>query len=199
MPKFSERESWLHWLTDLALGLGAAGIIAIEVLYGVPHPWLILIVAFLLMPLVGLHTLNLMTALSKTAVLTWMERVRFSIPVFFGWVAGVWIWLAAEPPSVAFFDACAQLIPVLVLVLAIEGRFFAGPRFRAPLVLVTVAVLGVAEFFSLRAIATERTSIDVFSFVGGALVVAFVSVTLLAILGPLDAPPQSTRPLKPNE
>lgn len=89
MPKYFEKESWKHQLTDLALGLGFAGIIAIEVLYGVPHPWLILIAGILLMPLVGLHTIRLMIALSKEGFLTWIEHLRFSIPVF----------LAGQQPS----------------------------------------------------------------------------------------------------
>lgn len=87
--------------------------------------------------------------------------------------------------------------------LAVEGRAYAlrtsDDPGRLVLVVYTFAAMGVAEFFSLRVLAFQRVGDHDLAVVGGVLVTTFVSILLLALLGPVEVDRPSKAPSGPSE
>jgi hypothetical protein len=97
------------------------------------------------------------------------------------------IQFAGEPhASLSFDEVAAQVIPVLLLALALEARFFRLHRIREPLdlaaALFTMLVLGCGEFYALQGIADNRP--EHAGLIGGAIAAGFVAVAVAALTGP---------------
>ncbi len=82
-----------------------------------------------------------------------------------------------------FYEAAAQVIPVLFLALAVEARFSIIGKTDADayLQLGTIYALGIGEFASLSALASDKPGGEAFSIVAGALVAAAVAVAIFAV------------------
>jgi hypothetical protein len=134
-------------------------------------------------------------------------------PAAFPW-AGFLIAYLAGPAEAgeAFYDAASQIIPVLLLVLAVELRFFRlrslplptferdqslseklevaerslVPLARVAVSLATLAVLAIGEFASLHPLSSGDADAGNAGLVYGALGAGVGAIAALAILG--DAP-----------
>jgi O-antigen ligase len=95
--------------------------------------------------------------------------------------------LAGEPRASRPFDeVAAQVIPVLLLALALEARFFRLHRIREPLdlaaALFTMLVLGCGEFYAFQGTLANRP--EHAGLIGGAVAAGFVAVAVAALTGP---------------
>lgn len=86
-----------------------------------------------------------------------------------------------------FYSTAAQIIPVLVLVLAIEARAFhlvtmpgAGPRMS---VLLEFSVMALGEFYALQPLRTGDVQDGHANWVMAAIVAGVVGVATVALLG----------------
>ena len=183
------------WLSDFAIMTFLVGVIFAElVLHDGRHIYVYVVAAVLLFPFVSIHVGNFMRLTAHPALwrflLVWLTRLRLSIPLTFGSWAGIVIAMEAEgTPKIAFFNLCAQIIPVLALVLAIEGRFFRVGFGKAPgrlvLLLYTFAAMAYGEYVSLHAVAYETIGKYDLPTVSAVLITAFTALALLALLGPM--------------
>jgi hypothetical protein len=126
-----------------------------------------------------------------------LEAVRFTFPVLVGWLALGTLALTtySKHASQAFYETVAQVIPVMALVLAVEGRFYTAARkdwpFRWILSwMVAFLAMGLGELVSLLAIASERSRQLDLPIVGATLVTGFVAILFLARLGPIEVTEQ---------
>jgi hypothetical protein len=118
---------------------------------------------------------------------------RFSVPPLVGTLGFLVLQLTGgldpKPASQAFYETVAQVIPVVALVLAVEGRFHVAARgqwpFRAVVgIMWAFIAMGAAEVVALHAIAVGRSNRFDLPFVGAALITGFTSILLLVLLGP---------------
>lgn len=88
--------------------------------------------------------------------------------------------------SLHFDEIAAQVIPVFLLALAIEARFFRLNLIAEPLdlgaMLFTLLLLGSGEFYAMQAIANEQP--EHADLIGGAVAAGFVAVSIVALVGP---------------
>jgi hypothetical protein len=108
-----------------------------------------------------------------------------------------------------YFEAVSQIIPVLLLALAIEQRYFnqrpSAPemmlsfslrsrRFRIPLdrvyvlqariyALLVLVILGLGEWIAVEAIATGASNEDDLKFTAGSLAAGFIALIVSALVG----------------
>lgn len=91
--------------------------------------------------------------------------------------------------SIRFYEIAAQVIPTLVLALAIEIRLVRGtPRHELALVFpfTILFLLGVGEFFALKAVVTESPTRSDFQSVVSTMTGAFSGIILGALARPGD-------------
>lgn len=188
------RSDWRDWLSDYLVIIGFGSALALELyIYGTSEPWVIAPIAVILLPFVFLQYLNLTRLTGDPSLwrflLAFLGRVRFSVPLIAGAAAGLAIGEPSSPPSILFFEAAAQLIALLALVLAVEARAYALGSSENPgrlvLVLYTFAAMGVGEFFCLRVLAFQKVGEHDLALVGGVFVTTFVSILVQALLGPV--------------
>jgi hypothetical protein len=122
-----------------------------------------------------------------------LEAFRFTIPFGAGLVVrGVIQAQVNAPAHIAFYVAAAQLIPVLALVFAVEGRISAATRGARPslglLAAVAFGVMAWGEYVSLRVLASGHSTAHDVSLVGWALATAAFYIIVLAIIGPIKDP-----------
>jgi hypothetical protein len=115
-----------------------------------------------------------------------LVRYRLAWPLI-GFLAGFFVGVGAKP-SEHFFDVAAHIIPVLVLALSIEQRFFALGQIRSAAekraAAGILALLMIGEFWALRPLFLGRASAGRADFVTGAIAAAFVAIVLLALTEP---------------
>jgi hypothetical protein len=189
------RSDWRNWLSDFLIIGGLSAALALELyLYGTSEPWAIALIAAFLLPFAFVQYANLSRLTVHPSLwrflLRALGRLRFSFPLAAGAAAALAIGEPKALPSMAFFEAAAQLIPLLALVLAVEGRAYAFGRSESPgrlaLVLYTFAAMGIGELFCLRALAFQKVGDHDFALVSGVLVTTFISILFLALLGPVE-------------
>jgi hypothetical protein len=87
-----------------------------------------------------------------------------------------------------FYEAAAQVIPVLFLALAVEARFSIIGKTDTDtyLRLAAIYALGIGEFGSLSALATDKPGGETFAIVAGALMAVAVAVAIFAVTRGLE-------------
>jgi hypothetical protein len=187
--------TWREWLADYVVIAVFGVALAAELhSHGTQHPYAIVLISVFLVPFVVVQWSNFLALTARPSLwrflLRWLDRLRFSVPLAAGAAAGMAIGESSDRPAVGFFEASAQLIPLLALVLAVEGRTYALRSGETPgrliLVVYTFAAMGVAEFICLRILAQQEVGRYDLSIVGAVLVTVFVSILLLALLGPIE-------------
>jgi hypothetical protein len=121
----------------------------------------------------------------------YLTAVRFSLPLLIGWVGFLTLDLTSgsDRVSQAFYETVAQVIPVIALVLAVEGRFYVAAHGKWPVravfgMLLAFLAMGAGELIALHAVAVESSNRYDMPFVGATLITGFVSILLLVLLGP---------------
>jgi len=93
--------------------------------------------------------------------------------------------------SLTFYEAAAQIIPILFLALALEARAFSPERHRSEperrLAVIFAAALLVAGFEVLKALAEGKAAAADFQIVASALAAATTAIAIPAIVGRDDA------------
>jgi hypothetical protein len=194
---FKGRE-WIGVAINAVLVVGGLGALVAEIaLHGFSEPgWLAL--AFVI-ALPGLFFVVVATLALASWQTPWrvlfrgLEALRFSIPFGGGLVVrGVIQAQVNTPAHIAFYEAAAQLIPVLALVFAVEGRISAATRGARPslgvLAAVAFGVMAWGEYVSLRVLASGHSTAHDVSLVGWALATAAFYIIVLAIIGPMKDP-----------
>jgi hypothetical protein len=139
--------------------------------------------------------------LGKAAALT----TAVAAPVVAFMLAAV---LAAGSAREQYFEAVSQILPVLLLALAIEQRYFAGSQSMPKLppelgfgeeeirklgrlyglsarlyALVVLIVLGLGEYISVEALATGQASSADLKLTAGSLAAGFTALIVSALVG----------------
>ena len=153
------------------------------------------------------------------------ETFRVLLPLLLGtaaaWIAGqLWDYALADPPPAAtassevksdglvgvqFFPQLSQVIPLLLVALAVEARVFRRPlhyRSERAASIVTVAVLCLGELGVLSVLASRKVQDSLegwhefIAFVLGveAVLVGLITLVLVATEAPAAAPPHSPLP-----
>jgi hypothetical protein len=189
------RPTWHFWASDFLLIVVFGTALVAELLeYGASEPWILALLGVVLVPVVLIQYVNLVTLLGRPRLwkflLYWLGIFRLSIPALGAVVAITVIGESKRPPSVAFFGASAQLIPFLAIILAVEGRTYSIARTRSPgrllLVINTFIGMAIGEFICLRVLARQHVERYDLAIVSGVLVAVFLSILLIALLGPFD-------------
>jgi hypothetical protein len=169
--------------------------------HGSRHPVALLgsLIPFTLFSILLVHDLDVLTASSRRE--TWdnffkvLNATRLSLPLLLGWVTVLVVELAVRSTRAApaFYETVAQVIPVVALVMAVEGRLYAAARQRRPFrpavtVMWGFLAMAVGETVALYAIAVQRSNQYSLPLVSGALVAGFASILFLALLGPMEIP-----------
>lgn len=186
-----------NWLVDLA---GLAGFVAALVgeihVYGTSEPVVLGLIAvgiaFFGIPSYVRFMRLVYQPEPLGALYRLIEGFRFSIAALAGVVAVAWIQDEGPVhPDRGVFVAAAEIIPVLAIALAIEGRTVNASRSwwagRGFLVLATFLVFGWGEYNALAVLAADQPTRDRLAWVGGALAMGFASLVILAVIGPVAA------------
>ena len=95
--------------------------------------------------------------------------------------------------KVAYYEAVAQILPVLFLALVVERRLRVSrhPEIRSRVIVIAAYAMGLAEYYALRAISDPGTNgaDSTFSIVTAGLAVAAIAVVLPALVE--DEPTQN--------
>jgi hypothetical protein len=101
--------------------------------------------------------------------------------------------------TVGFDGVAAQIIVVLLLVLAIDARFFRlrkdHDRFDRAATLFTMILLGAGEYYALQSLIENHPRHT--EMVAGAIAAGFVAVAVTALLGPSAARERERRDPRP--
>ena len=107
----------------------------------------------------------------------------------------------AVPPrisSIAFYEAAAQIVPILFLALALDARAFSPERHRSEperrLAVIFAAALLLAGFQVLKALAEGKAEAADFQLVAAALAAATTALAIPAITGRRDGNSREVRP-----
>lgn len=95
--------------------------------------------------------------------------------------------------KVAYYEAIAQILPVLFLALVVERRLRVSrrPEIRSRVIVIAAYAMALAEYSALRVISDPGTNSEsTFSIVTAGLAVAAIAVVLPALVEG-DAPPHS--------
>lgn len=189
------RERFFWWFKalrlQLAFLLGAAIIGALFL--GKPLLWAAALLAYLLLGLV--LDVAFVSAYRQWPLKAWsdfLDQIRLALPLGAFVVTLLLVSsLGSREGSATFHEAGAQIIPILLLALALEGRTFQVARFRDPTELfaafIVLGFLAVGEYCALRAVYSgQPASGDV---VAAAIAAGFVGVAVLALSG--GPPPPS--------
>jgi hypothetical protein len=134
--------------------------------------------------LLAVGLVALIRKIDALALLRALEGMRLFLPIVAFQLAS---WSVGRFSGTEVFnEVAAQVIPVFLLALALEARFFHLHRVKEPLdlgaMLFTLVLLGIGEFYALQAVATERP--DHTDMVSGALAAGFVAIAIAALIGP---------------
>jgi hypothetical protein len=170
-------------VTAALLILGALFVIAgvIEISRQSAHPVRMVVAALL-----AAGAWLLILRMNVDALLRALNALRTVLPVATYLVTAFFV--GSSHGTVAFDEIGAQIIVVLLLALALEARFFRLHRLREPTelgaTLLIMLLLGVGEFYAVRAVATTQAKhADV---VAGAIAAGFVAVAIAALTGAGD-------------
>lgn len=116
-----------------------------------------------------------------------LVALRWSLPLLVFLIVSPLAQLLASAGNNLFYEATAQIIPILVLSLALESRSVAPTvrsGFEAGLAVFLFLGLGLGEYSALRAIFTGNADSGDLALVVGALAAGFTGVVTLALIKP---------------
>lgn len=113
----------------------------------------------------------------------WLRGEEMFIAII-GWIAVV---LATNgiTVKVAYYEATAQILPVLFLALVVERRLRVSrrPEIRSRVIVIAAYAMALAEYYALRVISDPTTNREsTFSIVTAGLAVAAIAVVLPALV-----------------
>ena len=120
----------------------------------------------------------------------WLARRHWAWGIPLGLIVptAAMLWLVdasvADHVDLRFFEAAAQVLPVLLLTVALEGRVLRAshlPPFLRTHYAVFLLIMAAGEAASLQALATGRASAIAFGLAGASLVVALQ--TMIVVVG----------------
>jgi len=143
--------------------------------------------------------LSLLPPLRTQAIL---RGLRWRLPLLAWLVASIVATVTRQVGSHEFYGAVAQILPVLLLALAIDMRSIVhGPArgLEMGMAMFVFLVLGLAEYSALHAVDSRHASNDDFSVVVGALAASFVAIVTLALTRMDDSPSGNERTIESND
>jgi len=169
-----------RWLPPVLFGVAITTMTLVSVAFASPEavPWII-----------GATVLGMTLGVVNAAVSA--ERVeRYLSALAFGCAVLAYLvaaWIApATGGSMAFYEVAAQVIPVLVLALAVEARAFSlRGEFQAITGVVTLYVLAWGEYEALRAVFYHAPASP--KVVVGAISAGFVAAAVIGLAGRSEA------------
>jgi hypothetical protein len=121
---------------------------------------------------------------------TLLSQLRWMLPVLVFMGTSVGFGFVERDGSERFYELAAQVIPVLLLGVSLEGSLIARPSvrdtFEFGMALLTLIGLGWGEFEALRAVELGHGSEGTFGTVVAALFAGFVAIITLGLLEPDD-------------
>jgi hypothetical protein len=132
----------------------------------------------------------LMQRMNVERVIDGLELAGNALPVFaYLLVAAM---MGETRGSLAFAEVGAQVIVVLLLVLAIDARFFRlrtdRDRLEVSATIVTLLILAAGEYYALDGVITEQPRHS--EMVAGAIAAGFAALLVIALLGSTRRDPQ---------